>query len=65
MIIKQEEICRSDCLYFPPLTELEFRVDKNGVKRRINNEPYKCLYDGKKISLRKKCSNCTLIKKDV
>jgi hypothetical protein len=65
MIKKEERLCKSDCIYFPPVGEFEFLVNKNGVKRKINSKPYRCLYDNKIIDWHKICTNCTTLTKEV
>lgn len=65
MIKKESHKCQTTCLYFPFIGDVEYLINKHGVKRRINSKPYRCLYDNKIINWNELCPNCTFITKEV
>lgn len=48
-------ICKTDCIYFPQFYEFRYWIDDDGVKHRVNNKKYICLYTDNKICVGSKC----------
>lgn len=65
MLVKEVCACKTTCLYFPSVGEIEYLTNKQGVKRRINSRPYRCLFDNHIIDWNEICPNCTLVVKEV
>ena len=48
-MIKVYKYCNTNCIFFPNKDMIKYKVDENGLKKRLPEDKLKCYYDGHTI----------------